>query len=133
MIETVLTREKNCMCLLHRKSTIYATFTNILYNIFNFFIFIYFWQVCFLDNTILMVFWWIAVSDKPSPRPWFIYPAIIGQIGSFALSIALLGFYYKSLHANLTAQFRYMQQEWNNFVLEWYPTSYYQWCSFPSH
>jgi len=54
-----------------------------------------------LENTILMVLWWIAVSDNPPPRPWFIFPAMIGQIGSFALSIALLGFYYKSLHPNL--------------------------------
>ena len=32
---------------------------------------------------------------------WFHYPALVGQVSSFVLSISLLGFYYKRLHPNL--------------------------------
>lgn len=55
-------------------------------------------QVCFIENTTLVVLWWIKVYDNP---PWFHYPALIGQLGSFALSICLLACYYKCLHPNL--------------------------------
>ncbi len=48
-----------------------------------------------------MVLWWIEVADIAQPRPWFHFPALFGQVGSFVLSIAMLGFYYKCLHPNL--------------------------------
>lgn len=55
-------------------------------------------QVCFIENTTLIVLWWILKRDEGL---WFHYPALIGQFASFALSIALLGVYYKCLHPNL--------------------------------
>ncbi|XP_057365887.1 XK-related protein 4-like [Daphnia carinata] len=61
----------------------------------------FYYIVCFFENTTLMVLWWLKVADYGPTRPWFHYPALVGQFGSFALSIALLGFYYKSLHPNL--------------------------------
>lgn len=45
-----------------------------------------------------MVLWWLKVVDDP---PWFHYPALIGQISSFTLSVLLLVVYYKCLHPNL--------------------------------
>lgn len=49
-----------------------------------------------------MILWWIKVSEETlQPRPWFHYPALVGQVASFALSIALLCFYYKRLHPTL--------------------------------
>ena len=45
-----------------------------------------------------MVLWWLKVADDP---PWFHYPALVGQIGSFTLSVLLLVVYYKCLHPNL--------------------------------
>ena len=45
-----------------------------------------------------MVLWWLKVADNP---PWFHYPALIGQIGSFTLSVLLLFIYYRCLHPNL--------------------------------
>ena len=56
-------------------------------------------QVCFFENSTLMVLWWLKISEKPSE--WFHYPALVGQVSSFVLSISLLGFYYKRLHPNL--------------------------------
>lgn len=55
-------------------------------------------QVCFLENTALIVLWWVC---KRQEERWFHYPALIGQFSSFALSILLLGIYYKCLHPNL--------------------------------
>jgi hypothetical protein len=52
-----------------------------------------------LENTTLIVLWWIKVFDNP---PWFHHPALAGQLVSFFTSIALLGFYYRCLHPNLS-------------------------------
>lgn len=57
-------------------------------------------QVCFFENTILMILWWLKVSDEVLNRSWQ-YSALIGQFLSFVASITLLGVYYKHLHPNL--------------------------------
>jgi len=58
----------------------------------------FYYTVCFIENTSLVVLWWLKVADDP---PWFHYPALVGQIGSFTLSVLLLVVYYKCLHPNL--------------------------------
>jgi len=58
----------------------------------------FYYTVCFIENTSLVVLWWLKVVDDP---PWFHYPALIGQISSFTLSVLLLVVYYKCLHPNL--------------------------------